>query len=306
MSIYTGNGDTGRTTLADGTDLKKSDDVIRCLGAVDELAAHLGVIRAASDINTSAFIYDIQQKLLDIGAFIATREERFDMNDADVTGIEHRIDELEAQLPPMRAFVIPGDTSRGAVIHVARTVCRRAETYAVDILKNSVAQRYINRLSDYLFCLARLADKKTEGSEMQQVAVQQSVMNLESANQIIQSVIADASDMNVNVVVAVTDTSGNPIAVNVMDGAFIVSFELALSKAYTAAVLRRATAELGTLTKPGDALYGIETTTQGKLTSIGGGVPIYRGGVLVGGLGISGGTAEQDIELANRAREAFG
>ena len=123
-------------------------------------------------------------------------------------------------------------------------------------------------------------------------------MTLNLANALIERVKAYAKEMGVNVVIAVSDKAGRPVAVQCMDDAYIASFDIALNKAYTACALRMSTLSLKPMAQPGGQLYGIQHTNGGKIVVFGGGVPLMKSGRLIGGLGVSGGTEAQDSALA--------
>lgn len=114
-----------------------------------------------------------------------------------------------------------------------------------------------------------------------------------------------AAAMGVNAVVAVADAGGNPLSVDCMDDAFIASYDIAVNKAYTAVALKMSTAELAALAAPGGSLYGIQFTNQNRIVIFGGGQPLRIGDGIVGGLGVSGGTAEQDTFLGEFGRRVF-
>lgn len=130
-------------------------------------------------------------------------------------------------------------------------------------------------------------------------------MTLELAKALIEKVEAKAREMKVNAVVAVSDKAGRPVAVHCMDDAYIASFDIALNKTYTSASLKMSTAQLGTLSQPGEPLYGIQFTNEGKIVIFGGGEPLEAEGNIIGALGVSGGTAEQDTALAAYGKQAF-
>ena len=130
----------------------------------------------------------------------------------------------------------------------------------------------------------------------------QTTMPLSLAVELIQRVEARAAEWGMRVVAAVSDASGRPVAVHAMDGAYMGSFDLALNKAYTAIAFQMPTARLGTLSLPGEGLYGIQQTNQGRIVILGGGELLLWGGVIIGALGVSGGTAKQDTELAAYGR----
>ncbi len=136
-----------------------------------------------------------------------------------------------------------------------------------------------------------------------------SLMNLNTARELIRRVEERAAGMGVNAVVAVSDAAGHIIAVECMDGAYIGSLDVAINKTYTCVAFQRSTAELGRLAAPGESLYGIQYTNGGKIVIFGGGEPIFAGDVLIGAIGVSGGTAEQDTALGeygkNTAKEVI-
>lgn len=122
-------------------------------------------------------------------------------------------------------------------------------------------------------------------------------MNLKLATELIGHVEAEAARRGVKAVIAVSDASGRPVAVHCMDGAYIGSFDVALNKTYTSVAFQMPTAELARLAAPGGSLYGIQNTNEGKIVIFGGGEPLYVEDVLIGAIGVSGGTAQQDTEL---------
>jgi len=130
-------------------------------------------------------------------------------------------------------------------------------------------------------------------------------MPLALALKLIGRIEAKAAEWNMRVVTAVSDASGRPVAVHCMDGAYIGSFDVALNKTYTSIAFQMSTAELGKLSRPGESLYGIQFTNEGKIVIFGGGELLKRDGVIVGALGVSGGSAEQDTKLAAYGKSIF-
>lgn len=168
MKIYTGGGDSGETALFGGGRVGKGDVRVEAMGGVDELNATLGwAATLLSEDSGRARIEAVQHDLFAVGAELATPrdgEERRargtpGLARARVAELEDWIDELVAGLPELRAFVIPGGTPAGAALHLARTVCRRAERAVVRLSESSPVEgqilAYLNRLSDLLFTLAR-------------------------------------------------------------------------------------------------------------------------------------------------------
>lgn len=133
----------------------------------------------------------------------------------------------------------------------------------------------------------------------------QQEMTLDLANALITRVRERAAAMDVPVVIAVSDQAARPVAVQCMDGAYIASFDIALNKTYTAAGLKMSTANLSELSQPGAPLYGIQHTNQGRIVVFGGGEPLLIHGKIVGALGVSGGSLEQDTYLAAYGKEIF-
>jgi cob(I)alamin adenosyltransferase len=177
MKIYTRTGDKGDTGLLGGTRVQKSDPRVAAYGDVDELNACLGVARAQPGIDADVreMLAHIQKDLFAIGAQLADPAEKISarvakaaVGDADVERLEHWIDALEADLPPLRRFILPGGSAGGSLLHLARTVCRRAERAIVGLGGGKVDPRlviYINRLSDLLFVLARAVNHRTGQAE---------------------------------------------------------------------------------------------------------------------------------------------
>ena len=130
-------------------------------------------------------------------------------------------------------------------------------------------------------------------------------MPLALALRLIERIEAKAAEWGMRVVTAVSDASARPVAVHCMDGAYIGSFDVALNKTYTSIAFQMSTAQLGALSGPGESLYGIQFTNGGRIVIFGGGEVLKRDGVIVGALGVSGGTARQDTELAAYGRTVF-
>jgi cob(I)alamin adenosyltransferase len=171
VKIYTKTGDNGETSLFDNTRVRKSDARVDAYGEVDELNACLGVARAAGvDADVAALIESLQKTLFAVGARLAdpsakisARVTKASLTDADIVVMETAIDRYESELPPLRAFILPGGSPAGAALHYARTVCRRAERRVVALGEVSDPQVvvYLNRLSDLLFVMARTVNHRS-------------------------------------------------------------------------------------------------------------------------------------------------
>lgn len=178
VKIYTKTGDTGETSLFDKTRVSKADPRVEAYGEVDELNACLGAARAARlDADLTAVLEQIQSELFAVGARladpssrIAARVEKVTVSNAEVEQLEAMIDRLDAQLPPLRRFILPGGSTAGALLHLARTVCRRAERRVVGLgagAVDPVIVTYLNRLSDLLFVMARVANHRAGTTEVE-------------------------------------------------------------------------------------------------------------------------------------------
>lgn len=140
--------------------------------------------------------------------------------------------------------------------------------------------------------------KKIVQSVLQSVSETDTRMTLRLAVKLIERIEAEASGMGMRVVTAVSDAAGRPVAVHCMDGAYIGSYDVALNKAYTSIAFQMSTAELSKLAQPGESLYGIQFTNEGRVVIFGGGELLKVNGTVIGALGVSGGTAIQDTKLA--------
>ena len=179
MKIYTKTGDQGDTGLFGGGRVPKDNARVEAYGEVDELNASLGMARAIELMpRIDEILVSIQRDLFGVGALIATpdREKMRDqlakarIDDTRIRELEHAIDEADAELEPLRAFIVPGGTPKAAALHVARTVCRRAERRVVALARDTEIPEliviYLNRLSDLLFTLARLANRRAGAGEV--------------------------------------------------------------------------------------------------------------------------------------------
>jgi cob(I)alamin adenosyltransferase len=225
------------------------------------------------------------------------------------------------------------DVAHTTTRRAEREVVAMDRRYAVP----PIFKQYLNRLADYLLAAARYSDHLHESEAAESAAATPAAsapvsapasapapavvnsgagmsntealvaevlarlggpkaLDLNRAKQIIEAVETRAKELGKRAVIAVCNAEGNPLAVHVMDGAFLVSYEVAVKKAYTAVAVKMSTMELSALCQPGGTFYGLQALD--KVITFGGGVPLYADGVMIGGLGVSGGTGEEDHELA--------
>ncbi|MBO4518943.1 MAG: cob(I)yrinic acid a,c-diamide adenosyltransferase [Paludibacteraceae bacterium] len=149
--IYTKTGDKGTTSLANGERVAKTDVRIEAYGTVDELNSFIGLLRVTAESEQLAWI---QNKLFNLGALLSAAQGEW-ISEADVHQLEQWIDAMQAVIPPMRAFILPAGGEAVCRCHVCRTICRRAERRMLEAQSNEIALKFVNRLSDYLFVLAR-------------------------------------------------------------------------------------------------------------------------------------------------------
>lgn len=167
MKIYTKTGDKGTTSLIGGTKVSKAHLRIEAYGTVDELNSYIGLCRDhITDTDSRAVLLETQDRLFTVGSALACDPEKEtklkipDLHEADIVLLEKAIDQMHEVLPPMKSFILPGGLIAASHLHIARCVCRRAERQVVRLSEEShevelIIQRYLNRLSDYLFVLAR-------------------------------------------------------------------------------------------------------------------------------------------------------
>ncbi len=179
LKIYTKTGDDGQTGLFGGGRVEKDDQRVDAYGEVDELNAVLGMARAVELMpRIDEVLVPVQRDLFSIGALLATPDHakmREQLDKARIDGerigqLERAIDACEQELEPLTAFILPGGTPKSAALHVARTVCRRAERRVVALKREvpvpELVVIYLNRLSDLLFMLARVANKRAGAGEV--------------------------------------------------------------------------------------------------------------------------------------------
>ena len=179
MKIYTRTGDSGDTGLFGGGRVAKDDQRVEAYGDVDELNAVLGMARAIEPMpRIDELLVLVQRDLFALGALLATPDrdkmaqhlQKARIDEERITQLERLIDDAESELEPLRSFILPGGSPKAAALHVARTVCRRAERRVVTLQRTveipSLVVIYLNRLSDLLFTLARLANHRGGAGEV--------------------------------------------------------------------------------------------------------------------------------------------
>ena len=370
MEVYTGYGDKGMTDLSHTKNVSKSDDRICLMGSVEELMSHIGLVRVLiDDVDVVRMLEKISETLKKITDGVSDPYNReFKVSEDRTELLEEEIGRMRKIFSGERLPILPGDSRVAAEIDVTRAVARRAERelalVSVKFGSDTGAKKYMNRLSDYFYVLARYVDvakigekKEAAGTvennanvaagtaEPQTEQIQQNTLmqaqntqenvsavttaggntamaqndsmaantamiqevlkrmgiqgriTLDSAKRLIEKIEQEALRRNKPSVIAVCSPDGNPVAVHVMDGSFLVSFDMAVKKAYTSVAVKMSTMELSRLTQPGQTFYGLGKMSD-NIVIFGGGVPLKVGDNIIGGLGISGGTGEEDNSLA--------
>lgn len=173
FKIYTKTGDAGSTSLIGGTKVPKSHIRIETYGTVDELNSYIGLVADLTGDKQQVMLREIQDRLFTIGSSLACDPEKDtkmkipDLHEADIEMLENDIDSMDTELEPMKSFILPGGHPAISTTHIARCVCRRAERLCVqmqqdDIFVEPLVIKYLNRLSDYLFVLARFTGKNLQ------------------------------------------------------------------------------------------------------------------------------------------------
>lgn len=338
--VYTKAGDKGLTSLIPGSQVSKADERVCAVGEVESVISALGMVRVVTTCPVfKGKLERIIKTLRTLAQGLADpRSGRYLFSAEEISFLENDIDKMAAKLPEGalqdRLF---GGCEQSARLDAAWTQARAAERAVITMDRRysvpEVFKEYVNRLCDHLRVaaayadhLAEQADTKDEQSKSQgasapipaevvaptvESVVEQVVarlggaasIDLSKATKLIQAVEAKAAEQGKQAVIAVVNAAGNPVAVHVMDGAFLVSYEVAVKKAYTAVAVKMSTMELNQLCQPGGTFYGLQSL-EGMIT-FGGGIPLRVGGVIVGGLGVSGGTGEEDHALCLHGLAAF-
>lgn len=325
-NIYTKTGDKGQTGLYGGERVWKDSLKVEAYGTIDEANSAMGLAHALSShptVRTS--LHQIQKRLFTLGAELASdhRGEALLQNkigEEDIRYLENCIDWCISIVGEQHQFVIPGENPVSSVLHMARTIVRRAERTMIRLSKEESLReeliRYVNRLSDTLYAFARVEEHEENIRQIIRKVLQKiedlplesqkgdlvSGLNLDVAKQLASYAEEKATSMGLNIVIAVVCAGGNLILLHRMEDSLLVSIDVAIGKAYTANSLKMTTSKLSTLVQPSQPLYGIENTNP-KIVSIGGGIPYIYEGKVIGGVGVSGGTPEQDQEIVNYAME---
>lgn len=322
MSIYTRTGDKGETRLFGGSRINKDSLRVDCYGTIDESNSMIGVAYSiVSNEDIKKELRNIQKRLFVLGAQLASDDngkEKLDdkISQSDVDYLENIIDKYEAQVGHQKNFVLPGENTSSSVLHVARTMVRRAERLIISLSRETnideVLRKYLNRLSDVLFIMARAEERYLFIQEVKEKVLEKLghasnklILNLEIAKEIAEAAERKGKEIGVPIVVSVLDSGGNLILLHRMEDSLLASIDISMNKAYTALALKMPTNKVSNIVKEDSDLYGIQWTNKGRIVPFGGGYPLEIDGKVVGALGVSGGTVEEDTKVALYALKTF-
>jgi ATP:cob(I)alamin adenosyltransferase len=332
-NVYTRGGDKGETSLFGSSRTGKDNIRVEAYGTMDEANSAIGLAYSIiEDEEIKEILRHLQKRIFVLGAELASDVKGKEMlkdcicqNDIDY--MEKVLDHYLAIVGPQRDFVIPGENKSSAALHVARTVVRRGERIIVhynreeeDAVRPEMI-KFVNRLSDTLFVLARLEDfngvvkdvvglvkeKINEVAEPEIVIADndQDFSLLRLAKKMSAAARVKAEEMGVPIVFSVVDQGGNLTYFERMEDALMVSIDISINKAYTANALKMSTDKVAGVVKEDGSLYGLQWTNDGRMVVFGGGYPIKINGQIVGGIGVSGGSVDEDMIIAKSALEVL-
>lgn len=320
-NLYTKTGDSGETSLYGGKRVKKSSLKVDCYGTIDEANSMLGLAYSyIKDEKIKNYVNSIQKRLFSVGAELASDDKGLQIlqgkvTEKDVTFLEKIIDECTEIVGKQTEFVVPGKNKASSSLHVARTIIRRAERKITLLIEEEKIReelfKYINRLSDAIYALARVEEYNSELESIKNKVVNKlkdkfsKDFNLNNIKKMAEFAEEKAMEINVPIVFSAVDEGGNIILVHRMEGSLLASLDISINKAYTALALQIPTSDVNSLAKESGSLYGIQNTNSNKIVVFGGGIPIEVNGKMVGAIGVSGGTVEQDIEIAKYAIDSL-
>jgi ATP:cob(I)alamin adenosyltransferase len=309
--IYTKTGDAGKTRLWDGTLVDKNDLHIETNGALDETNAALGLAKSLAPSSIKDEIDELQGSLIKLMAYVARGKKQQPAPDPEE--LEKRIDRILEDYPMGNSFVHPGESRAGAAIHMARATARRAERFALQIMEGGgdiepQAYKYINRLSDFLFAFAHKADVESKVERITREVINRTQLgagethtkklDLDMALALLTEASRKAKSIGKNLVFAVVDASGELIALHRMEGALLVSIAHAQSKARSAVRIQLDTKDITPLAQPGAPFYGVQNEPE-FFSIIAGGRLLRDGDAILGAIGVSGGSIEEDLAVAD-------
>lgn len=329
-NVYTRGGDKGETGLFGGNRTPKDDIRVEAYGTMDEANSAIGLAYSLSEDNDiREILHHLQERIFVLGAELASDEKgkamlKDGISQADIDFMEEKLDYYLSVIGPQKSFIVPGKNPVSSALHLARTVVRRGERRIVEYTHKDPDVRpelvkFANRLSDLLFVLARTEEYNEMVKEVVRRVVEKIKMAeapseeapeeekkkdfslLTTAKRMGAAARVKAEEMGVPIVFSVVDAGGNLTYFERMEDSLLASMDISVNKAYTANALKMSTDKVTDLAKEDGALFGIQFTNEGRIVTFGGGYPLIAEGKVVGGIGVSGGTADQDMAIAQSA-----
>ena len=329
-NVYTRGGDKGETGLFGGNRTPKDDIRVEAYGTMDEANSAIGLAYSLSEDNDiREILHHLQERIFVLGAELASDEKgkamlKDGISQADIDFMEEKLDYYLSVIGPQKSFIVPGKNPVSSALHLARTVVRRGERRIVEYTHKDPDVRpelvkFANRLSDLLFVLARTEEYNEMVKEVVRRVVEKIKMAeapseeapeeekkkdfslLTTAKRMGAAARVKAEEMGVPIVFSVVDACGNLTYFERMEDSLLASMDISVNKAYTANALKMSTDKVTDLAKEDGALFGIQFTNEGRIVTFGGGYPLIVEGKVVGGIGVSGGTADQDMAIAQSA-----
>jgi ATP:cob(I)alamin adenosyltransferase len=294
------------TRLGSGASVPKDSVRVSLYGVMDEASSALGIARSQAACPVADAILELQRELVNLMARISLYGADCPVISSDV--LEEKIEAIRDIVPMPDVFVAPGESPAGGALHLARAIFRRAEREAVTLSRDEAIEpelmKTINRMSDYVYALAEWADFEDRVAGITRAVLRrienadaaQRDVSLGEAEAILAAMKAKAGEGSVPMAMAVCDSKGNLVAFARQEDVLPVSVGLAQRKAFTATQLKCPTADLAPLTQPGAMLWGLQADPG--LVVFGGGIPLCRGKIVFGAVGVSGGTVDQDVAVA--------
>lgn len=330
-NVYTRGGDKGETGLFGSSRTPKDNIRVDAYGTMDEANSAIGFAYSlCDDQEIREILHYLQKRIFVLGAELASDEKGKAMladkiTQADVDYMECTMEHYLAIIGPQKAFIIPGASPASAALHVARTVVRRGERLIVKYNRENEESRpelvkFVNRLSDTLFVLARtvefngvvkeIVDRVKEKLNLLETEQAESINEetcekeyslLTLAKKMAAAARVKAEEINVPIVFSVVDSGGNLAYFERMEDALMVSIDISVNKAYTANALKMSTDKVASVVKENGSLYGLQWTNNGRMVVFGGGYPLKINGEVIGGIGVSGGSVDEDMIIAKSA-----
>lgn len=312
--IYTKLGDNGLTSTLTHKNISKNNKIFEVLGTLDEVNASFGLAKIyINDEIIKKYVNTLQKDIILISSSISGDKIIIDYKEK-LLSLEKNIDLYEKLLPKNDKFIIFGEEKISTLLNTTRTIIRRLERKIVNLKQlnfmfklDNLLFAWVNRLSDFVFILARyfltLNNDNKKKIIINNTDIKEKIFKIQKINDYI---LTFARKLNVNSVIAICDSSGNTISVLKDDNAYIASIDIAINKAYTSVILKMSTEKLAKLSNPLSSFYGIQYTNNNRIVIFGGGIPIYdKNNEIIFGLGISGGSVEEDIKIAEYGYKKF-